>query len=94
MTTPTDAGMVGRRVKASMQDHLHPAMTAALEAASALNRVNMYIPMLGLGRATRQSLEMAREYARDMLTELDAFEAAVWPALASGLSENVSEAAE
>ncbi len=76
-----DAQAVSREALNDLvQDHLHPAMEHALQATGWLQKT---VAKAGFpfGRANpRQTIAFARDDLRDALRELDAFEAAVYPA--------------
>jgi hypothetical protein len=62
------------------QDHLHPALTHTIQAMGWLHKT---VEKAGFqfGRPNlRQTIDFARDELRSALQELDAFEAAVYPA--------------
>lgn len=64
----------------AVQDHLHPALTNSLLVADWIGRAIRKTTFQFGNHDARQILAYARENLREALAELDAFEAAVYPA--------------
>lgn len=64
----------------AVQDHLHPALTDTQAAAEWVHKSIQKATWSFGNRDPRQTIAYAREQLREALSELDAFEAAVYPA--------------